>query len=429
MKKIVVCVIGLALASSVQAQSPQALFEKGEAHLENGEYPAAMLAFTKVLQQDSLKFWRAYLKRGYARQLFQDTSGALNDYSAAIRIKPDSVDGYFYRALLRRSLREYARAGADLSAAIFINPKNPVFYYYRGLCNAALKELDEAVLDFNNALKLDATFADALSYRAACYAELQRDTLALTDYTAAIALRPSAQDYFQRGKLRRKLRKSLEALIDFDNAVKLDPKFAEAYFARGMAKMENGMRSQAFGDFVQARALGYEPAEKLLSQYNKAEEVRGDDSLRIYGTKEIVVEADSPEFEKVMRETKIISARGISVAEFASSNLNVGFGPVVAPNASVVMTNYDCNMNLLQMRRASQVPIQCIAQLLRDEAARTNDQTIKDAAYQLTNIVREIDIWSSQDAFRVRDLLLNARQILKNLNAYLAQKTREKQNE
>ena len=40
------------------------------------------------------------------------------------------------------------------------------------------------------------------------------------------------------------------ALSDYDQAVKIDPKFARAYLNRGIAKLEQGNRSEAEKDFV-----------------------------------------------------------------------------------------------------------------------------------------------------------------------------------
>jgi hypothetical protein len=88
------------------------------------------------------------------------------------------------------------------------------------------------------------------------------------------------------------------------------------------------------------------------------------------------------------------------------------------------MTPNECNKVLIQVRRPSQIPIQCIAQLLREQAAKTNDAVIKDFSLQLTTLVREMDIARQMPlaAFEMRSRLLDARKLLQQLSDYLAKK-------
>ncbi|MFN3386227.1 MAG: tetratricopeptide repeat protein [Candidatus Thermochlorobacter sp.] len=414
----------LSFSQRCLAQSAEEWFSEGLKHLEREEYASAVVAFNRAIAQDSLNLPVAFVKRGFARLRLGDTLGALQDYSTVIKSNRNYLDAYYYRAMLHLAMKDYARAIADFSAAIFLKPQFPEAFYYRALAKLQLGALDEAKSDVSLALEHHATFAEAYSLRGLCNVLLGNDTLAISDFTQALRLRPNPDDYYERGMARLRLNRALEAMLDFDNAIALrqdEPKF---YYARGLAKRNAGMRSEAFPDFLAARAKGYEDAERYLKLYGESEEERREDSLRIYGTREIVVEANAPEFEKFVKETRSVTQRGIAVAEFASEQLNAGFAPVVLPNASIEMSPNECNRVLIQTRRPSQVPIQCIAQLLREQAAKTNDAVVKDAALQLTALVREMDIARQMplSALEVRTRLLEARQILKQLNAYLAEK-------
>lgn len=406
------------------AQSAQEWLNEGTKHLEREEYASAVRALSRAIEQDSLNLPDAFVKRGFARLRLQDTLGALQDYSTVIKRNRNYADAYFYRGALHLAMKDYPRAVADFSAVIFLRPDFSTAYYYRALSKLQLSEFDEAKNDATLAIENNASYADAYSLRGLCYVLLRNDTLAIADFAQALKLRPNPDDYYERGMARLRLNRALEAMLDFDNAIALktdDPKF---YYARALAKRDAGMRSEAFSDFLAARAQGYEAAEPYLKLYGESEEKRREDSLRIYGTREIVVEANAPEFEKFVRETRSVTQRGIAVAEFASEQLNAGFAPVVLPNASIEMSPNECNKVLIQTRRPSQVPIQCIAQLLREQAAKTGDAVIKDAALQLTALVREMDIARQMplSALEVRTRLLEARQLLKRLNDYLAEK-------
>jgi len=414
----------LGLARSVGAQSAQEWLDKGIEQLEREEYAAALLSLSRALQKDSLTLWQAYTKRGYARLHLQDTLGAMQDYTQAIRLQRNHPDAYFYRAMLHLALKDYPRSIADFSAVIFLNPKLPAAFYYRALAKFQIGEFDEAKNDASAALELEDKFADAYSLRGLCHVALQNDTLAINDFSQALKIRPHSEDYYQRGMARLRLHRSLEALLDFDNAIALSSNEAKFYYARGLAKRDVGMRSEAFPDFLTARAKGYEAAEAYLKLYGESEEKRREDSLRIYSTREIVVEANAPEFEKFVKDTRSVVQQGIAVAQYASEQLSAGFAPVVLPNASLDMTPNECNKVLIQVRRPSQIPIQCIAQLLREQAAKTNDAVIKDFSLQLTTLVREMDIARQMPlaAFEMRSRLLDARKLLQQLSDYLAKK-------
>ncbi len=46
-------------------------------------------------------------------------------------------------------------------------------------------------------------------------------------------------------------------IADYTEAVRLDPKYAEAYYNRGAAYKEGGKTAKAEADFAQAKKLGY----------------------------------------------------------------------------------------------------------------------------------------------------------------------------
>ena len=51
-----------------------------------------------------------------------------------------------------------------------------------------------------------------------------------------------------------------KAITDFTEAIRLDPKYAQAYHNRGVAYDKKGERAEAEEDFTEAEKLGYEPS-------------------------------------------------------------------------------------------------------------------------------------------------------------------------
>ena len=58
-----------------------------------------------------------------------------------------------------------------------------------------------------------------------------------------------------------------DALPDFDIAIKYDPKDAEAFFNRGISRMNVKDTKGGCEDFRKALELGYQPAEQMVKIY------------------------------------------------------------------------------------------------------------------------------------------------------------------
>src|SRR6266568_3505091 len=79
---------------------------------------------------------------------------------------------------------------------------------------------------------------------------------AIAEYDRAISIDPKfAEAYFNRGKARRAGGDFDGALADFDRAINLDPNDAEAYFKRGRAFLIVGNAKFAIADFDKSISL------------------------------------------------------------------------------------------------------------------------------------------------------------------------------
>ena len=73
---------------------------------------------------------------------------------------------------------------------------------------------------------------------------------AIADFDKAIELNPKYADaYYNRGIAKRQLKQYKEAIADYDKAIKLNPKDANVYYNRGFAYRELGKKEEADADF------------------------------------------------------------------------------------------------------------------------------------------------------------------------------------
>ena len=105
---------------------------------------------------------------------------------------------YTYRGITYYNKSEYDLALSDFSKAIDYRPKWKISYLYRGYAHFSLKKYDLAEIDLNFAVESRSKKVRTRSY----------------------ALRGSARSYMGRYP---------EAISDFDNALRLGKKYAEAY--------------------------------------------------------------------------------------------------------------------------------------------------------------------------------------------------------
>jgi tetratricopeptide (TPR) repeat protein len=88
---------------------------------------------------------------------------------------------------------------------------------------------------------------------------------AIKDFDRAIELDPKlAEAYWGRGNTYHALGDYQQAIKDFDRAIELDPRFAEAYRCRGKTYNELGNRQQAIEDWKAAAKSGDEAAQDIL---------------------------------------------------------------------------------------------------------------------------------------------------------------------
>ena len=85
-----------------------------------------------------------WAEKSIIRKTFRTTSTslAIDDYSEAIRLRPDLVMAYEQRGIVRAENGDLAGSIADLTEAVKLDPSNAQIYFNRGLSrfNAGQRE-------------------------------------------------------------------------------------------------------------------------------------------------------------------------------------------------------------------------------------------------------------------------------------------------
>jgi serine/threonine protein kinase len=187
---------------------------------------------------------------------------AIEDYTQAIKLKPNDPDAYFHRGDARASLGDRNGAIDDYSQAIEIDPEDADVYTSRGNVYFKAKKYKMAIADYNKSIELNAGDADVFSERGNARSALGDKKGAIEDYTQVIKLEPDRIDaYFHRGVDRANIGDKKGAIADYTQVIKLDGSRGDAYFNRANAKLNSGDKKGAIDDLTKAIDLNGNYAE------------------------------------------------------------------------------------------------------------------------------------------------------------------------
>ncbi|HUN28052.1 MAG TPA: tetratricopeptide repeat protein [Steroidobacteraceae bacterium] len=211
-------------ACALAPSEPQYFYERGMAHLGNGQPFLAMTDFNQTLE-----------------------------------LKPDDLPALIARARLRVTGRDASGARADLDAADGLAAKQSddrlemgVLYLRSRLYAPAVKEFDLWIQSHPE----DSRKADALNDRCWTRALWEQDLRkALGDCNTALRLRPNAVAFLDsRALVRMRLGELGDAIRDYDAVLKAEPKSTWSLYARGVAELRMGMTAAGNADIGAATA-------------------------------------------------------------------------------------------------------------------------------------------------------------------------------
>jgi tetratricopeptide (TPR) repeat protein len=223
----------IATLAGNQAKRPrrargQALLDKGESFLKDGDIERAKLCYTEALRlDDDIPVAHAQLA------LLLTAAGRLDEAlphfrvgQAATHLVPEFIESYV-RVLLQRGGHEEARIVAE--SAVRTHSAHYESWFSRGLAELACSDHEQALASFDRALALRPESADAHANR-------------------GIALQNA-------GRL-------TDALAEFERALQLNPRHALARFHRSLVLLARGEYAAAWPEYetrLQSADLGARP--------------------------------------------------------------------------------------------------------------------------------------------------------------------------
>ena len=219
--------------------------------------PPAQCGGNTEIEDPEAKQAAIYTEKGDSAFEQGSYAEAIENYTIAIKLKPDMADAYFGRGRAYYYDSRAIRASDDFSTAIELGREDADVYYYRGWARIAENGFELAANDFTQALTLDPGMAQA--YYARAWTEVnmaqwsQSSILYLYQKFEADSGLPIA--YMGEGwKWIRQEQWELAAAPDLMEAVELEPDMAAVYINIGFAHFKQAEWTRAIANFDAALA-------------------------------------------------------------------------------------------------------------------------------------------------------------------------------
>jgi Tfp pilus assembly protein PilF len=179
---------------TVEQQSAQDWFDKGNDLYDQGNYEGAIQAFDRAIEIDPQNAESGWYNKGNALNKLDKLDEAILAYNKAIKIEPLYADAW----------------------------------YNMGVALSQQDRYDEALEAYDSAIMADPLYAEDANF------------------------------WYEKGNVLYKLDKFDEALMAYDSSIEIDPRHADVWYNKGFALTALGRTTEADAAFAKAKERGYE---------------------------------------------------------------------------------------------------------------------------------------------------------------------------
>ncbi len=209
---------------------------------------------------------------------------SIDEFSSKLGSNKEDVDAYFGRAMDFMVLQDLSAAIEDFTKVIELDPSFSLAYFNRAVVRyKQLEIVDHSDYDNSSSAGTPAiNISMGKGTRKVTSPGLQvKDPeiqspekrrmyeyeLIIRDYDQVIRLNPKfAFAYYNRANLRAAQKDYKSAILDYNEAIRVEPELAEAYFNRGLARLSTGDNERGLADLSKAGELGIVNAYAIIKR-------------------------------------------------------------------------------------------------------------------------------------------------------------------
>jgi tetratricopeptide (TPR) repeat protein len=190
---------------------------------------------------------------------------ALEYLNKSVEVSPQNYKGYYNRGLLLLKTNQPKDAIANFNKAIELYDYHKA-YIGRASAYYMIRDIPKAMKDANYVLQKDPQHPKAHFIIANCYNSLNKLDSAISNYNKSIEIiNDDADFYFERAIAYGKNQDFTACLKDLNECLILNPIYFEAYYWRGVAKVN--LKQSPCEDFKIAARNNIEPAIQAFNKY------------------------------------------------------------------------------------------------------------------------------------------------------------------
>lgn len=223
----------------------------------------AINTYNFIIESSNREF-KAYYEIGVLFYLENKMQEAINSFSRSIELNKDART-FNDRASCYRVLGDNELAIKDYFTAIALN--SDLSFIYNNLASTYRKSGDtsNALSYYNLAISKDSNYVLAYNNRASLYINQNNLKDALDDINMALSIDADySPAYNNKGIIYHQRKKYVEAISYFDKAILLNSNYAKALLNRGITKQMLRDEDGACNDWIKAKELGINIANKYL---------------------------------------------------------------------------------------------------------------------------------------------------------------------
>jgi protein O-mannosyl-transferase len=235
------------------------------------EYESAIKYFKEAVRLKP-DFSDSYLHLGTAYMKSQKRDLALKYLTIAVSQNPMSQDAYMNIGNIYYETAKYPQAIEFFTKALRIKPDYPDAYYNMGAAKFGMNNLDEAVEDIKRAIQLNPEIDKKNKNLEKVMQRIQevKSGKVVTITPEEIKQRFEQAQLFNRQGVEKGRRGDFRgALLDFNEALKINPRFAEALTNRANARFATGDSTGACRDWQLAEQYGNKVAGEMYIRFCK----------------------------------------------------------------------------------------------------------------------------------------------------------------
>lgn len=228
-----------------------------------------------VLEKVAVKFptnTEGLLKLGELYYFVKQYENAFTKINQALKINENSAKAYFLKGEIYKEMGDTSKSVSSYETAIEQDNKHYNAFFNLGLIYSAHQN-PIAFEYYDNALSVKPNSIEVLYAKAKLLQDLKKIPEAIALYEALLKIDAShASSLYNLGAIELEQHKDAnKAMSYFAKAIEVKPKYAEAYFARGVCYQELKDNNNAKADFNMCLQLkpNFQPAVEALNDIEK----------------------------------------------------------------------------------------------------------------------------------------------------------------